>query len=149
MTHNPHKVFSFSIAHLIGLIMCKRTGHWSVWVMSTTTTKGFSFACLFVFLSFLKILFWLPGHVKRGKIRGNKLNLPAHFYPWYLDVFSYSNALCECRVHERNNAFWSLGGKLLKRLEPSTPSCFHVSSCPSPKWPITIISLLVVVMSVR
>lgn len=41
-------------------------------------------------------------------------------------------------------------GKLLKRLEPSTPSWshfpFHVSSCPSPKWPITIISLLVVLV---
>lgn len=44
-------------------------------------------------------------------------------------------------------------GKLLKRLEPSTTSwnhfCFHVSSCPSPKWPITIISLLVMLVRFR
>lgn len=56
-------------------------------------------------------------------------------------------------LSEGKEELWLLGEKLLKRLEPSTLNwshfCFHVSSCPSPKWPITIISLLVVVMLVR
>lgn len=53
----------------------------------------------------------------------------------------------------KNEGSLLVRGKLLKRLEPGTPSWshfrFHVSSCPSPKWPITIISPLVVVMLAR
>lgn len=68
----------------------------------------------------------------------------SHLFMW---------ACCEHRACEGNESAWLLEGKPLKRLEPGTPSWshfrFHVSSCPGPKWPITIISLLVLVMLVR
>lgn len=76
-------------------------------------------------------------------------------HPGFMCIYLFMCAYSQCR--------WCREGELERGILVSTretvekvrdtPSWshfrFHVSSCPSPKWPITIISLLVVVMLVR